>query len=64
MIAFVVFHILGICYVDWVCKFFLLVLHFVVALVFAILKLCMKNSIFIWNFGQMGLLVFEGGAGM
>lgn len=40
MIAFVVFHILGMCYVDWFCKFFLLVLHFVVALVFAILKLC------------------------
>ena len=40
MIAFVVFHILGIFYADWFCKFFLLVLRFVVPLVFAILKLC------------------------
>ena len=64
MIAFVVFHTLGICFVDWLSKFFLLFLHFVVPLVFAILKLCIYNSIFIWNFGQMGLLVFEGGGGM
>ena len=62
MIAYVVFHKLGIC--DFFSFYFFYLYNIVVALVFVILKSCMVNSIFIWNFAQMGFLVFEEGSGM